>query len=74
MANYYTSSIEGEKMTQSIALEVLGIVEKKSQVRSFFFIEGALSFETRGLDYGKELDLFLEDYEDEFDIKLVSRP
>ena len=49
MANYYYVKIESEKMTQDIASKIFQEMTTKNQIRNFCFIEGHLTYNTRGL-------------------------
>ena len=49
MANYYFVTIESEKMTQEVANEIFQAIEPKHLIREFYFHEGYLYYNTRGL-------------------------
>ena len=49
MANYYFVTIKSEKMTQEVANEIFQAIEPKHLIREFYFHEGYLYYNTRGL-------------------------
>ena len=64
MANYNTVTINSDKITQWVALEILNLVSNKSELRHFSFVEGHLNFNVRGFNW---CDDFLDNYRDKFD-------
>ena len=64
MANYNTVTINSDKITQWVALEILNLVSNKSELRHFSFVEGHLNFNVRGFNW---CDDFIDNYRDKFD-------
>ena len=64
MANYNTVTINSDKITQWVALEILNLVSNKSELRHFSFVEGHLDFNVRGFNW---CDDFIDNYRDKFD-------
>lgn len=71
MANYYYVEIKSDKMTQDVANEIFQAIVPKQLVRSFHFCQGALKYNTKGLeDIGDILTAYgFNDEEDKVEIK-----
>ena len=74
MANYYYVTIKSDKMTQEVASKIFQKMSASNLIRHFSFIEGHLTYNTRGLtdivDILEEYGFTDEDIEvkDEFDL------
>ena len=49
MANYYYVTIKSDKMTQEVASKIFQRMSTLNLIRHFSFIEGHLTYNTRGL-------------------------
>ena len=49
MANYFYVKIDSEKITQNVACEIFNEMVNKNKIRHFDFVDGHISYNTRGL-------------------------